>query len=543
MTLVRDSIGNSASARANPKGGSIMTSYREILRLESLGINHSRIAGSIGCSRQTVISVLKKARQKSIGYAEAKELSDKDLAAAINDGGLDRVRYRMPDYERVHKELAKSGVTLSLLWVEYCEECRQSGEIPYQSTQFNKHYGEYVRKTGATMHIERKPGESLEVDWAGGSFGIWDEAVQQYADAYVYVSVLSYSGYAYAEAFWTMKTDDWIYAHVHAYEFYGGVARLLVPDNLRTGVTSNTRTETVVNKTYQEMAEHYGTAVLPARVYSPNDKPGVEGAVKGVKTWILAALRNVRFTSLAELNEAIKVKLAEYNMKPFQKMDGNRHSRYIEEKIFLLPLPKYPFERAEWKIAKVQKDYHVKCGDKYYSVPYTYIGCKADIRITRDMVEVFYENSRICSHRRQDHYGGKYITEEAHMPDGHRKHSEWSGDRFRTWAEKIGPDTLACVDCFLKSVKVEPQAYKTCNALLHLADRYSSTRLEKACGRVLSFTPRPSYKAVDGVLKAGKDKDDTIGAKERKSDAAAAHGFIRGAGYYGKDDGGDDNDE
>ena len=310
------------------------------------------------------------------------------------------------------------------------------------------------------------------------------------------------------------------------------------PDNLRVGITSNTRSETVINKTYQEMAEHYGTAVLPARKYSPNDKPSVEGAVKGIQTWILAALRNIQFTSLTELNKAIREKLVEYNAKPFQKMEGSRWSRYLEEKGFLLPLPKYPFERAEWTSAKVQKDYHVKCGDRYYSTPHIYIGCTVDVRATRDMIEVFYEGSRICSHQRK-HFGGKYVTDTNHMPDDHRKHGEWSGERFKAWAGKIGPSTLKCVEYFLSSVRVEQQAYKTCNALLHLSDRYSSERLEAACSKVISFTPRPSFKAVDSVLKAGKDQDQPASPPVRIGDVAAErHGFIRGAEYYGKSSGG-----
>jgi transposase len=497
----------------------------------------------MGCSRQTVISVLRKAAQNSISYAEAREMPDKDLAAVINDGGLIRIRYKMPDYERIHKELAKNGVTLSLLWVEYCEDCRKSGEIPYQSTQFNKYYGDFVRKTGATMHIERTPGQSMEVDWGGDTVSLWDESVGEHIKAYVFVSALSYSGYAYAEAFWTMKMDDWIMAHVHAYEYYGGVARLLTPDNLRVGITSNTRSETVVNKTYQELAEHYGTAVLPARNYSPNDKPRVEGAVKGIQTWILAALRNMQFTSLAELNEAIWKKLAEFNEKPFQKMDGSRWSRYLEEKEFLLPLPRYPFERAEWTSAIVQKDYHVKCGDRYYSTPYTYIGCTVNIRASRDIVEVFYESSRICSHQRK-HFGDKYVTDKNHMPDDHRKHGEWSGERFRSWAKKIGVSTFDCVEYLLGSVKVEQQSYKTCNALLHLADRYSPARLEEACSRVLSFTPRPSFKAVDSILKSGSDRNQPTKPPAHAGNAAVEkHGFIRGAEYYGKNNGGESHDE
>jgi hypothetical protein len=281
------------------------------------------------------------------------------------------------------------------------------------------------------------------------------------------------------------------------------------------------------------MAEHYGTAVLPARVYSPNDKPRVEGAVKGIKIWVLAALRHERFYALADLNGAIRLKLDEYNRMPFQKIEGSRESKYREEKLFMLPLPRCPFELAEWKVATVQKDYHVKYGYQYYSVPHDFIGKKVDVRVTRRTIEIFYENMRICSHHRADGFRDKYITEPSHMPDNHKKHGSWNGERFRTWAKKIGPSTLVCVEHFLSSAKIEEQSYKTCNALLHFSDRYTAERLEKACGYVLSFTPRPSYKAVDSVLRSGQDLAD----KEIKQEEdILKHGFIRGAEYYGGDD-------
>ena len=511
-----------------------MTNYREILRLYSLRINHSQIAASVKCSRQTVISVLQRANRKGITFEDARGMSDRELTNAINDGGIDRIEYRMPDYDHIHRELGKSGVTLSLLWVEYCDECRKSGQIPYQSTQFYKYYSDFVRQTGATMHIERKPGESMEVDWAGGTVPIVSTDTGEVLDAYVFVSALSYSGYAYVEAFWSMKSEDWIRAHVHAYGYYGGVTRLLIPDNLKTGINSNTKIETVVNKTYQEMAEHYGTAVLPARIDAPQDKPHAEGGVKVVKIWILAAIRNERFFSLTDLNEAIWEKLEEYNTKVFQKIEGSRKSKYLEEKCFLLPLPRSPFEQADWKVATVQKDYHVKCGHQYYSVPHMYIGKKVNVRSTRDVVEVYFENMRICSHQRSDAYRDKYITDEAHMPENHRKHGEWSGDRFRQWAAKIGSNCCSCIEYFLSSTKVEEQSYKTCNALLHLSSKYSPERLEHACQRVLSFTPRPSYRAVDSVLKSRQDVlEASVKEQDTNVNSAVGHGFIRGAEYYG----------
>jgi hypothetical protein len=245
--------------------------------------------------------------------------------------------------------------------------------------------------------------------------------------------------------------------------------------------------------------------------------------------WVIAALRHERFYTLADLNDAIRLKLIEYNRTPFQKMEGNRESKYHEEKLFLLPLPRCPFELAEWKTATVQKDYHIKCGFQYYSVPHDYIGKKVDVRATRHTVEVFYENMRICSHHRVDGFRDKYITEPSHMPDSHRKHGEWNGGHFRAWAKKVGPCTLACVEYFLSSAKIEEQSYKTCNALLHLSDKHTAERLEKACEYVLSFTPRPSYKAVDGVLRSGRN----LLADKAHNEDVLEHGFIRGAEYYG----------
>jgi len=509
-----------------------MTDYREILRLDSLGINHTQIALSIGCTRQTVISVLKKAKQKSLTHRIVQEFSDRELVEAIQDGTLKRVPFRMPDYEKIHKELMRSGVTLSLLWVEYCEECRKSGELPYQSTQFNKYYADYARKTKATMHIERKPAESLEVDWCGSTMPVINSETGEIEDAYVFVSALSYSGYSYVEAFWSMVKENWIQAHVNAFTFYGGVTRWITPDNLKTGITSNTRTETVVNKTYQEMAEHYGTAIIPARIEAPNDKPHAEGSVKITQTWIMAALRDCTFFTLAELNEAIREKLVAFNTHEFQKKQGSRQSWYLEEKPFLLPLPKHPFEIAEWKQATVQKDYHVKCGNHYYSTPYGYIGKKVDIRMTSRMVEILYEGMRVASHPRAEGYQGKYVTQQAHMPANHQQYGVWSGDRFRRWAAKVGPSCGSVVEFFLSTAKLEQQAYKTCNALLHLTGKYSHARLEDACTRVLQFTMRPSYKAVSAVLKANQD---VLGGDPPSGPAGELpeYGFIRGADYYG----------
>jgi transposase len=273
------------------------------------------------------------------------------------------------------------------------------------------------------MHIKRKPGELLEVDWAGTTAAIIDTDTGEVIEAYVFVATLPYSGYSYVEAFLSRNEENWIAAHVNAYRYFGGVSRILVPDNLKTGIIKNTRTETVVNKTYQEMSEHYGTAVIPARVKTPKDKATVEGSVGIISTWIIAALRNQQFLSLGELNEAIKAKLYEFNNKPFQKKDGSRATVFAEERAFLLPLPKREFELASWKIATVAYNYHIYADGQYYSVPFEYIKQKVDIRITKNVVEVFFEGNRICSHVRLYGRSGQYSTTASHMPPNHQQYN------------------------------------------------------------------------------------------------------------------------
>lgn len=509
-----------------------MTNYREILRLHSLGISNKQIAESCGCSRTTVISVLQKAQDGGINWKTVIELSDREISKLFSTTVETKPVYKMPDYEYVHREMAKSGVTLSLLWVEYCDKCRESGEIPYQSTQFNKYYSDFVKSTKATMHINRKPGEIMEVDWAGQTAEIIDTDTGEKITAYVFVSALPYSGFAYVEAFLSQNQESWTTAHVNAYSFFGGVTRVLVPDNLKTGVEKVSRSETVINKTYQELAEHYGTAVIPARVRTPKDKATVEGSVGIISTWILAAIRNQQFLSLGELNAAIREKLHNFNHKPFQKKDGSRAILFAEEKPFLLPLPSRAFELAMWKIATVQYNYHISIGFQNYSVPFEYIRQRVDVRITKNVIEVFFEGNRICSHPRLYGRNGQYSTVEAHMPPDHQKYVQWNGERFKSWSAKIGESTSAVVQSFLTYNKVEQQGYKACMALLKLADKYSVDRLEMACAKALSYTPRPSYKSIQAILKSGQDKLVASNDQSPNPSVAQEYGFTRGAEYY-----------
>lgn len=511
-----------------------MTDYKEILRLNHLGFSNQETATATGCGRNTITRVLQRADAAGISWQEAQSMTTEELRKKLFPSSTAHPGYRMPEYEKVFKEMQKPGTTLNLLWIEYCEECRKSGELPYQSTQFNKYYADYVHKTKATMHLEHKPGQNMQVDWAGDTMGLKDTDNGDIVPVYLFVAVLPYSGYAYAEAFLDMKQASWIIAHVHAYQYFGGVTRILTPDNLKTGVIKNTKDETVINQTYKEMADHYGTVVIPGRPRKPKDKAFVEGTVGVLSTWIIAALRNQQFLSLQELNQAVFQKLYEFNHKPFQKKEGSRASAFEEAKLFLLPLPDSPYEMATWKIATVQYNYHVSIDRQNYSVPYEYIKQKVSVRLTEHTVEVFFEGNRIASHVRLHGRPNQYSTLEVHMPPEHQKYLEWDGDRFLNWAEKIGQNTQAVIRCFLTTCKIEQQGYKACMALLKLADKYSHPRLENACRKALSYTPQPSYKIIQSILKSGQDMLLAEEPKE-KPENAPQYGFTRGADYYRRD--------
>lgn len=509
-----------------------MTNYREILRLHSLGLNKTEIAGSLSCSRNTVAGVLRRAEECGLKYPPPDNMSDKQLSETLFPSTASRPVYKMPDYAYVHKELQKDGVTLNLLWLEYCEQCRTNGELPYQSTQFNKYYNDYVVRNNATMHLNHKPGEILQVDWAGDTAGVIDTDTGEIMPAYIFVATLPYSGYSYVEAFFSMNQECWTTAHVNAFKYFGGVARIIQCDNLKTGVEKPGRDEVRLNSAYRELAEHYGTAIIPARVRTPKDKAMVEGTVGVISTFILAAIRNNRFLSLNELNGAIFERLHIFNHKPFQKRDGSRAAAFEEEKAFLLPLPPRPFELATWKVATVAPGYHISVDKQNYSVPYEYIKQKVDVRITKATVEMFFGGNRICSHRRLYGRPNQYSTIEDHMPPNHRQYVQWNGERFRKWAEKIGQNTVTVVSAILGGYRVEQQGYKACMGLLKLADKYTPERLENACRKALALTPRPSLKNVQAILSSGQDK--AAEESEKASDSSSKYGFTRGADYYGR---------
>jgi transposase len=509
-----------------------MVDYKQILRLCAEGVSQRAIADVLGCSRNTVAAVLAAAGTAGVGFGEVADLGADEVRHLLLPEPArpdsDRVT---PDFEHVHRELARPLVTLLLLWNEYVATCRASGGVPYRYSFFNEQYRRWVTSTGASMHVQRDPGESVEVDWAGDAMSFADPLTGEAVDAWLFVAALSFSAYAYVEAFTDMTLGSWIDAHVHAFEAFDGTARLLVPDNLRTGVSRSDRYEPALNPAYARLAEHYGTAIVPARVRKPRDKPVVEGSVRFVANQVAAVLRNRRFVGLVELNEAIFDQVAEINARPFQKREDSRRVVFQrDEKPLLNPLPPMRFELADMRKAKVGPNYHISLERNYYSVPSKLIGQPVDVRVTSRTVEVFDGSERVACHARLKGVRGRYSTVTEHMPQAHRHRlADWSPQRFEQWAATIGPSCVASIQAILASRKIVEQSYRACLGVMSLAKKPGGmARLEESCRRALEATPSPSYTLIKKLWAAWQPTDPPPVAS--LGDA----GFVRGADYYGQ---------
>lgn len=511
-----------------------MSKEKQILHMLLDGYSQRRIASTLCVSRNTVAKVARAASDHQLSKDALESMEEMEIHNTLFPEEALLPTLVTPDFPYIHKELLKSGVTLKLLWQEYVDTCRDAGKPPYGYSQYCKLYQDYVSKNKLTMHIQHKPGDKLMVDWAGTALPLYDKISGNSSKVYLFVATLPFSMYCYAQACRTMKEEDWINAHIAMYEFFGGVTRILTPDNLKVGILSNRKYEDpVVNRSYQELADHYHTALLPARVLAPRDKAAVEGSVGNLTSHIIARLRNRKFFDIHTMNAAVRKELDRFNEAPFQKKDGSRHSVFLEEELpFLQPLPRYPYEFAQWKSATVQLNYHIAIDFQNYSVPYEYVRKKVDVRYTKSSIEVYYKGNRICSHKRLYGHRGQYSTIPEHMPINHQLYSEWDKARFLKWASGIGESTHQVIQGIFDSYRIEEQAYKGCLSLLKLADKYTPERLEHACKAALERIPSPRYKNIRLILESGNDK--AAGPSNQSSEAIhdESYALVRGASYY-----------
>lgn len=509
-----------------------MVHYRKILELYFSGISQRTISSTVGSSRHTIREVTSRADRKGVTELTA-DMSDTWLQEYLFPEKQTTARGYLPvDWEYVHKELMKKNMTLKLLHREYEEAAKNSKKIPYAYRSYCYQYTDYAKKFKLTMPIRRKPGEILEVDWAGSTLHVFDRDTGEKVKAYVFIATLPYSQYSYVEAFLDMKSASWLTAHIHAFEFLGGVTESIVPDNLKTGVISHKRTNVILNESYRELADFYNTVIIPARVRAPKDKASVEGTVGFISRRIIAALRNSQCFTIQELNTLIKEKLIELNTESFQKRPGSRKTVYEEEEShYMLPLPHRPFKLSEWRTAKVQLNYHIQIDRMYYSVPYEYVQNQVDIRLTRGTIEIYFNEVRIASHKRLYGEFGQYATLISHMPENHRKFLEHTPQNSLDWAEGIGPYTVQIVQEILAGT-VEKQALNTLMSLKNMEKYYSYIEIEQACSTACSVSTKPTLSLVKTILKRTRSIKNTQTSSALVSEPID-YGFTRGAGYYG----------
>ena len=506
-----------------------MRKIKEVLRLKwAHKLSNRKIAESCFISRSTVADYLLRAKLAGLSWPIAPELDDaaiENLLFPVTDKSIPAER-RMPDMEYLYQELKRKSVTIQLLWYEY----KQANTDGYQYSQFCNLYRQWVKKLDLTLRQEHRAGEKLFIDYAGQTVSIVDPKTGEITEAQIFLAALGASNYTFVEASLSQDLPSWIKSHVHAFEFFGGVAEILVPDNLKSGVTNPCRYEPDINPTYQDLAEHYGTTVIPARSRRPKDKAKVESAVFVAERWILAALRNHTFFSLAELNRAIAEKLHDLNNRKFQKLNTTRRQLFETiDRPALKPIPSRPYEYAEWKRARVNIDYHIEIDRHYYSVPYQLAREQVDVRLTSSTVEVLFKNRRVASHQR-DYRKGAFITLTEHMPKSHQRYLEWTPSRIIRWAEKNGPKTQKLITRILDSRTHPEQGYRSSLGIMHLGKAYSPERLEAACERAL-FINAYSYKSVQSILKKGLDQQPFL-FEQIENTQPLNHHNIRGKHYY-----------
>lgn len=511
-----------------------MRKLREVLRLHHESKLAARaIARSCGISSSTVLKYLGRAAVAKVGWPVPAHLDDIALERLLfPDEGAPVCQRPEPDWELVHRELKKKHVTKMLVWQEY----REAVPNGYQYSQFCERYNRWHDSLGLVMRRDHKAGEKMFVDFSGDGIAIVDALTGEVTVAKLFVAVLGGSSLTFVRAVLAENVPNWIDCHVHAFEYFGGVPEITVPDNTKTAVTRPDFYDPDINRTYAALAEHYATAVIPARVRKPRDKAKVEQGVLLAQRWIIAVLRHREFHSLSEVQEAVRALNEKLNDRPMKRLKASRRQIFeAVERAALKPLPATPFEPCEWKKARLDIDYHVEYEQHFYSVHYShYIDGHRDlwVRATAATIEVFYASQRIAAHVRSydNHPLRRYITLPEHMPESHRANLEWPPHRIIAWAKTIGPSTQAVIAALLERFPHPEQGYRSCRAVIRLAKTYEAERLERACTRALHHD-LISYRNIKAIL-ANRMDQLPLESEERSQLALPLHENVRGPGYY-----------
>jgi transposase len=505
-----------------------MRKIRDVLRLtHGLGMSRRLVGEATGIGKTAVGDYVRRAAVAGLGWPIPDEIDDAELERRLfpqadTASGAARIE---PDWSHIHAELKRRGVTLALLWQEHRAEHARG----YAYSWFCERYGDWRKCVTPPMRQTHLAGEKLFVDWAGDTLAVFDPTTGEEHRVHIFVAALGASNYTYAEARWSEMLPDWIGAHVNALAAIGGVPKALVPDNLKAGVTKPSRYEPGINRTYQDLADHYGCLVLPTRVMKPRDKAKVEVAVQIVERFVLAKLRNCRFFSLAELNVAIRDCVTAINAKVPRRI-GKSRKELLEtlDRPALAALPDAAYCYAEWKRARVAPDYHIEIAGHYYSAPSKLIREIVEARITGATVEIFHRGERVASHAFSP-VRNRHTTTTEHMPSAHRRYAEWTPAKMMIEAAKVGPATVALFEAIMKAKPHPEQGFRSCLGIVGLARSYGVARLEAASQRGNDIGAT-SYGSIASILKHGLDK--AFASEPTPDDSPIRHGNIRGSGYF-----------
>ena len=504
-----------------------MRKIRDVLRLtHELRLSVREVRAATGVGKTAVAEYVTRARAIGITWPVPPEIDDAELERRLFAPPAIRKTAvcRAPDWAHVHEELKRRHVTLLQLW----EEHRGTDANGYGYSQFCLLYRAWAAKLAPVMRQRHQAGDKLFVDWAGDTVPVIDAVAGTTRAAHIFVAVLGASSFTFAVACWSETLPDWIEAHVATLAFLGGVPKAIVPDNLKTGITKSSRYEPGVNRTYQDLADHYGFVVLPARPYKPRDKAKVEAAVGIVERYILGRLRNRRFLGLDDLNEGVAECVARINAKVMRHVGKSRTALFEAlDRPVLKALPPTRFEYAEWKRATVGPDYHIEVEDHFYSVPWRLLRETVDVRLTTTMVEVLHKGTRVAAHVRSL-AKGEATTLDEHRSPGHKAHAEWTPARVEEEAASIGPETARLVASIMAAKPHPEQAVRTCLGILRLKKSYGPERVEAACRRGNVIGSR-TLASIQSILDKNLDRLAPVTAPEP---APIVHENIRGRGYY-----------
>lgn len=509
-----------------------MRKIKDILRLRrDSGLSYRSISQALNIGYGTVVDYLERAERANLGWPLPEGMDERDLGRLLfpTQPRTGQRRFAEPDFGQVHQELGGKSVTKQLLWQEYRQQHPTDG---YSYAQFCHRYLKWLGCQQRSMRQIHYAGEKLFVDYCGPTMTVVNPDTGEVRSAQVFVAVLGASNYTFACASWSQKQEDWLAAHVQALEFFGGVPQIIVPDNLKSAVSKVDRYKPVITASYQQLAAHYQSVIIPARPYKPKDKAKAEVAVQIVERWIMARLRHHTFFTLASLNQAIAQLLVELNERPFKKLPGSRRSQFERiDKPALRPLPAQPYQYAEIKQARVHIDYHVEYDKHYYSVPHHLVKQAVEVHASASVVVFYSHGQRVATHPRS-YRQGAHSTCAEHMPGTHRTVHEWSAERFLSWASDVGPATGEVMTLLLNRKQHQEQNFRSALALLSNAKKYGRDRLNSACARALQINS-PTRSSVESILKRGIDQISLERSTDSQQELALdTHENVRGQNYY-----------